>query len=242
MKAQSAESIGFRALCVMMACVRASVEADTLDAPAEKESNRKAFAKYQRWAEQVGIADHYSKYERDVIHRPIGRIPNDELHELGLWLQALGALLWAGGRMEMPPYHETIPADLVYPFLPERDDPVKPFLRSMKVRPENDLELGQLRAEFWNWRSRCEQMRRDGMPPPPGQTYDKTIARAAESAKRKGLIDVVVRGDVSCGGIPFGELDDRAFAFAAESAEQRHHALNWICGEADDWDKVTTDT
>jgi hypothetical protein len=130
----------------------------------------------------------------------------------------------------------------VHPFFPNRDESIEPFLRAALARPEEELERERLRAEFWNWRCRCGQMRRDGMRPPPGQTYEETIARAARSALSDGLIDAVVRGDVSYGGVPLRDLSPRAFAWAADSAQERHHALNWVCGFAADWDRVPTDT
>lgn len=242
MKVQSSEAIGYRALCVWMVCVRANIEADTLDEPHQKSRNQNTLAKYVEWAQRVGIAEHYSAYERDVIGRPVGEIPNDELHGLGMRLQALGALLWAIGRMEMPPYFETITADLVQPLLPDRDEPIEPFLQTAEARSEAVLRQEQCRATFWNWRCRCDHMRRSGLKPKRGETYKKTVADAAESALRVGLIEAVEEGDVSCDGVPFRDLDEDSFAFAASSTLERHYALNWVCGDAEDWDKVSTTT
>jgi uncharacterized protein DUF4272 len=242
MKVQSAEAIGYRALGVWMVCIRANLEAQALCDPQATARNNDLLKSYIAWAEQNGIAAHYSADERDVIHREFGKIPVEEIHAIGMRLQALGGLLWAISRMEMPPYYETIPAAVIQPLMPGGGDPVKEFLRTAQARPEDELRLERRRAEFWNWRCRCDQMRRMGTKPPKGQTYKKTIADAADAALKDGLIAAVVRGDVSCNGVPFGDLDNRAFAFAASSALERHYALNWVCGYATDWDKVPTDT
>ncbi|HSQ57677.1 MAG TPA: DUF4272 domain-containing protein, partial [Gemmata sp.] len=191
MKVQSAEAIASRALCVWMLCIRANLEAQAMGDAKATARHENLLKKYLAWAEQNGIAAHYSADERDVIHREFGKIPVEEIHALGMRLQALGALLWAIRRMELPPYHETIPAALVQPLMPGGGDPVKEFLRTAQARPEDELSRERRRAEFWNWRCRCDQMRRMGMKPPKGQTYKKTIADAADSAHKDGLIAAI---------------------------------------------------
>jgi hypothetical protein len=80
------------------------------------------------------------------------------------------------------------------------------------------------------------------MKPPAGETYDMIIARAVQTAVDEGVVTEVRDGDVLCNGVPYHGLSQEAFADAASTAQERHCALNWMCGYAEDWDDTPTDT
>jgi hypothetical protein len=41
--------------------------------------------------------------------------------------------------------------------------------------------------------------------------------------------------------VPYSALTDEAFADAGATAQERHFALNWICGVAEDWDETLSE-
>lgn len=236
---KTAEDVAYRSLALMALCYRASGE-QSLARGADPDWEQ-FLVELDAWARDQGIADHYSETEEELMERPIGEIEPEELFALGWRLQALVATLWATGHLEaMPTYAHSVAAADVRSLMPLRK-PVAEFLAAARLRPEEELRAERLRAEFWNWRARCDMFRRRGMAPPAGQTYEATITGAAEAAARDGLIAEVVAGDVGCDGRPYHALADQEFADAASTALERHHALNWICGD-DDWDDVSTDT
>jgi hypothetical protein len=68
------------------------------------------------------------------------------------------------------------------------------------------------------------------------------VKRAARTGLADKLIDRIVDDDLPCGAKPFRALSDAEFADAMSTALERHHALNWLCGDDRDWDKIRTDT
>jgi hypothetical protein len=194
------------------------------------------------WVKSQGIQAHLSPAECDALDQPLGRIDDDTLFGLSWRLQALVAVLWALHLIEpMPSYAESYPADALHPLLPF-GRPVAEFLANNRLRTEEELVAERHRAEFWNWRARTDLGRRRGMKPPAGETNEATIARAAQTALEEAIVTEVRDGDVLCNGVRYGALAEEAFADAASTAQERHFALNWICGHAEDWDETPTDT
>lgn len=233
--------VAYRALALMAICYRASSEQAARRNPDAARAQK--IEKIRAWAEEQGIDDHFSDFERDTMDAPLGEIEDDEeLGALGWRLQSMVAALWAVGMVDpMPTYARSVAAQAVQPLMP-LGKPVDQFLTSARIRPDKAIQKERTRAQFWTWRARCEAMRRRGVKPPPGKSYQVTIREAAQSALSDGLIDALADDDVACDGRAYHRLDDREFSDAASTALERLYLLNWICGESDDWDTVPTDT
>jgi hypothetical protein len=61
-----------------------------------------------------------------------------------------------------------------------------------------------------------------------------------QNAVEEGVAVEVRGGDVLCRGEPYREVDEDLIAFLAVMAQERLHALNWICGCVEDWDDSDT--
>jgi hypothetical protein len=242
MRCKTQEEVAYRALALIALTYRV-----TLDSLARTDSEKNArwseiLDQLRSWVRGQGIDPYLSAVERHALGQPLNEIDDDTLFALSWRLQALVAILWALHKIEpMPTYAESYSADALQPLLPF-GQPIEGFLTTTRLRTEEELVMERHRAEFWNWRARTDLLRRQGMKPPAGETYDTTIARAVQTALDEGVVTEVRDGDVLCNGVPYRVLSPEAFADAASTAQERHFALNWMCGYAEDWDDTPTDT
>jgi hypothetical protein len=237
-RVRTAEEIARRAAAVTALLLRLNIEMEHRDDAA---AGKKLFARLSAWVKDEGLAPHLSARETEVVARKLGKLADGEIFELNWRLQALAALCWAVRKIDpMPPYHHSAAADLIQPAMP-MFAPLAPYLACSR-RPANAIRRERERAEFWHWRMRTRLLEVQGMKPPAGDTYRACVRRGAEAALERGLIDGLKDGDVDCGGRAYKKLTQEEWADAASTAVERHYALNWACGYADDWDEVRTDT
>jgi hypothetical protein len=55
-------------------------------------------------------------------------------------------------------------------------------------------------------------------------------------------VPTAIDGDFPAFGKAYSALTEREFVHCAWIAVGRHRALNWLCGYAENWDEVPTDT
>ena len=240
--AVSSEAVAFRVLAMTAVSCRASADQVLRQGPHPVwEETMKAI---ERWLVETGVENHLSNLERELMETPVGLIEDDQLFEQNWRLQAVGALLWSIGKVDpMPTYATFVLSATLMPLVP-LTRPIDAFLASATLRPLAVLEAERTRAQFWNWRSRCEMFRRQGMAAPTGQSYEQTLESAARSAFEQGVVTELAEdgSDVAFDGVPYAELDNESFANAGSTALERHRALNWVLGDGEDWDLVSTDT
>jgi hypothetical protein len=58
----------------------------------------------------------------------------------------------------------------------------------------------------------------------------------------EGVLPAPTRGDFGAFGRVYRQLTPEQYAEARSIAVERHHALNWLCGEGRGWDDVPLDT
>jgi hypothetical protein len=241
MRFKTQEEVAYRALALIALTYRVSTDSLARTDPEKNGRWNEILTQLRGWVSDQGIEAHLSPIESKAVAQPLGRIDDDTLFDLSWRLQALVAVLWALRKVEpMPTYAESCAADAL-PLMPFAR-PIEEFLTTIQLRPEEELVAERHRAEFWNWRARADLFRRRGTKPPVGETYATTIARAAQAALEDGIVTEMREGDVVCQGVPYHALSQEAFADAASTAQERHFALNWICGYAEDWDDTPTDT
>jgi hypothetical protein len=242
MRFKTQEEVAYRALALIALTYRVTVDSLARTDPQKNARWSEILDQLRSWVRSQGIEQHLSGTERDALAQQLGQIEEDILFDLSWRLQALIAVLWALNKIEsMPTYAESHSADALQPLLPF-GRPIEEFLTTTRLRTEEELVTQRHRAEFWNWRARTDLLRRQGMKPPAGETYDMIIARAVQTAVDEGVVTEIRDGDVLCNGVPYHGLSQEAFADAASTAQERHCALNWMCGYAEDWDDTPTDT
>jgi hypothetical protein len=148
--------------------------------------------------------------------------------------EALGTLLWALQLAELPPYD--------HPFSAKEVVPVDPG--SGSLRDDEEIELERESARLWHWRARTGELQASGgiALPPRFASFDQLIAATAMRGYEQGLLPAPMRGDFRAYGKVYRHLSPHQRLEAHSIAVERHHALNWLCGEGKSWDDVPLDT
>lgn len=173
---------------------------------------------------------------REEVREALARLPSDDPSVVdAVWRgEALGTLLWALQLTELPPYDR--------PFEPREVVAIE--TDGAALRNEEELELERESARLWHWRARTTGVQAAGEVELPERyaTFDQLIAATAMRGYEQGVLPPPMRGDFRAYGKVYRHLAPEQHAEAHSLAVERHHALNWICGEGKDWDDVPLDT
>jgi len=153
-----------------------------------------------------------------------------------LWRgEALGTLAWALSLVETMPAYDT-PFDHLRL---ARDLDVA----GAEVRPPDELLAARAAARLWHWRARTALLQEEGALtlPERWRSLDQLVAAAAMRGHEEGHLPPPARGDFALFGTTYRRLDDEQRGLAWSIASERHHALEWLCGNAS-WDDTPTDT
>jgi hypothetical protein len=148
--------------------------------------------------------------------------------------EALGTLLWALQLAELPPYDEPFDADQL----------TEAALDDGRLREEEEIVLERESARLWHWRARATELMAAGEVELPDRyaTFDQLIAATAMRGFEQGVLPAPIRGDFRAYGRAYRQLTPEERAEAHSIALERHHALNWLCGEGATWEDVPLDT
>src|SRR5574341_1352691 len=147
----------------------------------------------------------------------------------------VGGLLWAIQKFEaLPPYDTLFDLREALDPIPFYE-PTDTFADGAVLRPESDIRRARNAAQLWHWRSR---LRYADPAPGAGMTVPEIIAEAAARAHHQGEIDAPIAGDFPAFDKAFAALDEDEYGRVAATAVERHLALNWVCGYAEDWDRT----
>jgi hypothetical protein len=137
--------------------------------------------------------------------------------------------------------------------------PNRRLVASAELRPREEIEAARKRAELWHWRARQLAIQRQGAHWPPSDAGPEVIADlkakgldsldgvvrfTAVSLKRDGVLDEIIGDDFPARGRAYRELSDSDASELLLIAQERHRALNWLCGMAseNDWDVTPIET
>jgi hypothetical protein len=172
----------------------------------------------------------------EELRAALARLPDEDPAVVdAVWRgEALGTLLWALQLVELPPYDE--------PFEPDEVAAVE--LDEAKLRDAEEIELERESARLWHWRARTTELqdREEVELPEQFATFDQLIAATAMRGFEQGVLPAPIRGDFRAYGHVYRQLTPEQHAEAHSIALERHHALNWLCGEGSSWDDVPLDT
>jgi len=178
----------------------------------------------------------WSRELADELRAALARLPDEDPAVVdAVWRgEALGTLLWALQLVELPAYDE--------PFEPEEVAAVE--LEEPSLREAEEIELERESARLWHWRARTTELQARGEVELPERfaTFDQLIAATAMRGFEQGVLAAPIRGDFRAYGNVYRQLTPEQHAEAHSIALERHHALNWLCGEGSSWDDVPLDT
>jgi hypothetical protein len=172
----------------------------------------------------------------EELRAALAKLPSDDPAVVdAVWRgEALGTLLWALQLLELPAYDE--------PFDAGRVAAVE--LDGVDLREGEEIELERDSARLWHWRARTTGLQAAGALELPERyaTFDQLIAATAMRGYEQGVLPAPMRGDFRAYGKVYRHLAPDQHAEAHSIAVERHHALNWLCGEGETWDDVPLDT
>lgn len=162
----------------------------------------------------------------------LGRLPSDEQEVVdAVWGgEALGTLLWSLQLAELPEYDTPFAAEAL-----------GTELAGAALRSPGEIELERETARLWHWRARTAQLEPAQLPPQYA-SVDQAVASVAMRGHEQGLLPRPLRGDFPAFGKIYRHLTPAEQAEAHSVAVERHHALNWLCGEGATWEDVPLDT
>jgi hypothetical protein len=175
---------------------------------------------------------------RDDLAAALARLPEEDANGAvvdAIWRgEALGTLLWALQLAELPAYDQPFDTTAV----------VESDLEGAELRDAEEVALERESARLWHWRARTTELQAAGKLELPERyaSFDQLIAATAMRGYEQGVLPPPMRGDFRAYGIVYRHLEPAQHAEALSIALERHHALNWLCGEGSSWDDVPLDT
>lgn len=148
--------------------------------------------------------------------------------------EALGTLLWALGRLELPPYDR--------PF--ETGTATSTSAAGGSLRPDEELETELATARLWHWRARTSALQAAGGTELPAgyASFDQLVAATAMRGHERGLLPPPARGDFQAYGRAYRQLTPAQRDEAHSIAAERQHALEWLFRPGTSWEDVPLDT
>jgi hypothetical protein len=183
------------------------------------------------------VVEHCAKLTA-LVREALARLPEGEADPAvvdAVWqAEGLGTLIWALGRLELPPY------DLAF----DHDRLLATALDGATLRPAAEIEQARETARLWHWRARTSSLQAEGVVTLPDRwrSFDQLVAATAMRGHEHGLLPRPFRGDFPAFGTVYRDLQPEQRSEAESIAWERHRALNWLCGLGPSWDDVPTDT
>lgn len=222
-------------------------EADRLELATAQETQSKRF-----WdsVNSSPIFPYLSPWERQFATKTMVTMSLQQ-HLDGMWrLEAAQILMWALRLLAEVPEPDT-QSDID---LPNREMLNRPtsFLSSAVLRTQSEISRARNLAELWHWRSRTEELIREGPPLLPDEqminyglrSYQDIVRVAVNAAYESGDIHFVIGDDFGVKGKSYAELSPEEWSEVRSISIERHRALNWLCGYSpnNEWDQTPTDT
>lgn len=234
--------VAVRAFCLAALCALAAAADDLRRGEADEADVREFEDGVRQWIDDEGLDAHFTPAERETMSKPLTAWTERELIDASWRQESLVVLLWALSLVDdLLAYDEQVEdAPETAPLF----DPLDAFLAGAVLRPRAELEREQERAKLWHWRARTRRLETDPDHEPVRSEHDLVaiVAEVAPQAHAAGDIPDPIDGDFPAFGKAYRDLDEEEFDLATSLALERHYALNWLCGLAEAWDDVPTDT
>ena len=161
------------------------------------------------------------------------------------WLaESIACLFWALEIIpELPRYDQEANHELVNA-LPAT--PIKDLIKQAHLRPKEEIKKQRNISELWHWRARTRRLQEEehSFQLPNGYTIEQVIELAALKGAESGDLPHPIGSDFPAMGKPYRDISIEEFAIMTSIAQERHKALNWLCGFSSSgrWADTPTDT
>jgi hypothetical protein len=193
----------------------------------------------------VGLWRDVEDDERRFLEARIEQINPQQRIDASWLAEPIVTLLWALQIVrELPAYDQEASHDLVK-MLPATS--VQDLVKQVRLRPKEEIRRQRDVAELWHWRSRTRKLQEEGRLQgklPGGQTIEQIIEVAAAKGAKNGDLPASIDSDFPAFGQPYRDVVFEEFARLTSIAQERHRALNWLCGYSPSgrWADTPTDT
>ena len=196
--------------------------------------------------QKQGLWEHHTDRERAFLSTSYLNMSDGQQTDFAWRLEAAQVLMWALGFVpELPPLDELAkPANLKLVRPPEPGQPHP----APQLRSPDELQTACALADLWHWRCVTRQMIEEGhtleLTPQleaAGLTgFDDLIRHLARGAHENGMLTELCDNDFVVNGKAYRDLDAEEWSRVGSVTVERHHALNWLCGNApgNRWDEV----
>lgn len=196
------------------------------------------------------IFPYLSTWEREFATTTVLTM-SEQQHLDALWrLEAAQVLMWALCLIpELPAPDKQADLDLSKVEILNRPTS---FLSTAVLRTRAETDVARDIAELWHWRSRTEQLIREGPPFVSDEemvrlglrSYQDVVRLAVNAAYKRGAVHLVIGDDFAVKNKSYAELSLEEWSEIRSISVERHRALNWLCGYSpnNDWDQTPTNT
>jgi hypothetical protein len=211
------------------------------NAPSDDAGDRLGDAFDEReWLRDQGLAGELTIREAALLSSPPGTLTPDAVAE-GSWQgEALVALAWAIGALEMPPVDAPSDPRPVLDVVPRPWDAIQDWIGDLALVSEQDAVREREVAEIWHWRATTEWLRREASEAERGD-YEAAIRDVAAEALTARLVPALRDGDLEARHRSVTDLSEVEVDELIALTGQRLRALNWLCGFGRSWDDVPFD-
>jgi hypothetical protein len=169
--------------------------------------------------------------ERRFLQAEFDQITAQQRIDAGWLAESIVCLLWALQLLpEIPSYDQEASPELVNA-LPAAF--IKDLVKQARLRPQEEIKKQRDIAELWHWRARTRRLQEEGRlngQVAGGYTIEQIIERAAIKGAQDWDFPNPIGSDFPAMGKPYRDLSFEEFAILTSIAQERHKALNWLCG------------
>lgn len=148
-------------------------------------------------------------------------------------VEAIACLQWALGRRDqLPTWDQQVdPESIRF----AEGDTMRTLIETASLRPASEVAEMREISEGWHWRCRTRALIQSGRIPAVlknGTTMDQVIEMSAKFWLEKGAFEKIICNDYPAFGKAFRDISEEEFLTVQSISQERHKALNWLCGYA----------
>ena len=242
----SQEAVAWRALCLAAMSWRGIVEymaAEGVRVGVPQDVHQKPLDSVVNWVKREQVDRQLSPEERNVVFVPLLALTRQQMLDAHWRHEAFGTVCWALSLVEkMPPWDQSFHSRPELFKETGVKGPAKEFIEKVRLRSREEVTRMQETAKAWNWRARTTRLIRENHPLPPEMTWDEVIRFSSHGYHGHGMIPPPIRDDFPVLNKAYRELTDGEYQEILSIAQERHFAMNWLCGYSEDWDSTPTGT
>lgn len=201
-------------------------------------------AQLVRRLRQSGLWGEMDQKEQNFMEAAVDEITQQARVDASWRIESIVCLLWALGYVSEPvPFDQEADHELAKQLPAE---PAEVLIKKATLRPREMIEKQRDIAELWHWRSRTRKLQESEreIRIPGGKTFEELIQFTSHKAAANGDIPAPIGDDFPAFGKAYRDLTKQEYSQAVSIVQERHHALNWLCGLApgNRWADTPTDT